>query len=144
VEPLKTLGEHLQHPRPQPHLARVQERLATPGQFAQASPDPAHALTKTLPVSSEVCPICQGAGFLRRNVPVGHADFGHAVACRCTEQERRRKRRQHLKELSHLGSFAEKRFETFQPDVPGLQKAFQMALALAGLRVTVARPVIER
>ena len=131
MESLQTLGEHLQQPHPQPHLARVQVHLATPGQFAQASSDPSHGLTKTLQVSSAVCPICQGTGFLRRNVPVGHADFGQAVACRCTEQERRSKRRQHLKELSHLGSFAEKRFETFQPDVPGLQKAFQMALAFA-------------
>jgi DNA replication protein DnaC len=131
VEPLKTLGEHLQQPRPQPHLARVQVHLVTPERTVQASLDPAHGLTKTPSVSSEVCPICQGAGFLRRDVPVGHADFGQAVACRCTEQERKSRRRQHLKELSHLEYFAEKRFETFRPDVPGLQKAFQMALTFA-------------
>jgi DNA replication protein DnaC len=127
VESLQTLVKHLQ----QPHLARVQAYLAAPDQLAQVSSNPSYGLTKMPQVSLGVCPICQGTGFLRRNVPVGHADFGRVVACRCTEQERKSRRRQQLKELSHLGSFAEKRFETFQPDVPGLQAAFQMAVTFA-------------
>jgi DNA replication protein DnaC len=33
------------------------------------------------------CPICQGAGFLRRDVPVDHPDFGRAVPCQCKRTE---------------------------------------------------------
>ncbi len=33
------------------------------------------------------CPICGGAGFLRRDLPVSHPDFGRAVPCECKKQE---------------------------------------------------------
>lgn len=33
------------------------------------------------------CPICGGAGFVRRDVPVNHPDFGRAIPCRCKKQE---------------------------------------------------------
>lgn len=33
------------------------------------------------------CSICGGAGFLRRDVPVNHPDFGRAVPCSCKKQE---------------------------------------------------------
>ncbi|MBI5304113.1 MAG: ATP-binding protein [Chloroflexi bacterium] len=33
------------------------------------------------------CPICGGAGFLRRDLPVSHPEFGRAVPCSCKKQE---------------------------------------------------------
>jgi DNA replication protein DnaC len=33
------------------------------------------------------CPICGGTGFLRRNVPVDHPDFGRAIPCECKTRE---------------------------------------------------------
>lgn len=33
------------------------------------------------------CPVCGGAGFLRRDVPVNHPDFGRAIPCRCKTLE---------------------------------------------------------
>ena len=33
------------------------------------------------------CPICQGAGWVSKQVPVGHPDFGEAIPCRCQEEE---------------------------------------------------------
>jgi DNA replication protein DnaC len=83
--------------------------------------------TITVNSAASVCPICKGAGFLRNNVPFGHPQFGKAVACQCKEQERKRKRRQQLQEISNLGAFANKRFATFNPRVPGLQEAFQVS-----------------
>ncbi len=32
------------------------------------------------------CPICGGAGFLRRDVPIDHPDFGRAIPCQCNTQ----------------------------------------------------------
>lgn len=78
-----------------------------------------------------VCPICHGAGFLRSDVAPGHPQFGKPVACQCKELERKRKRRQQLFELSNLGVFADKRFESFDPRVPGLQEAFRVSVEFA-------------
>lgn len=33
------------------------------------------------------CPICGGAGFLRRDVPIDHPDFGRAIPCECKRLE---------------------------------------------------------
>jgi len=77
--------------------------------------------------ASSVCQHCHGAGYLRSNVPFGHPQFGKAVACQCKEQERKRKRRQQLQEISNLGAFANKRFETFNQRIPGLQEAFHVS-----------------
>src|SRR4051812_17866177 len=30
-----------------------------------------------------VCPVCKGAGYLRRNVAVSHPLFGRAIKCQC-------------------------------------------------------------
>jgi DNA replication protein DnaC len=35
-----------------------------------------------------VCPTCGGGGFLRRDVPVGHPDFGRLVPCACWKRRR--------------------------------------------------------
>jgi len=83
--------------------------------------------TITVNTAVGVCPVCKGAGFLRNNVPFGHPQFGKAVACQCKEQERKRKRRQQLQEISNLAAFANKRFSTFNPRVPGLQEAFNVS-----------------
>jgi DNA replication protein DnaC len=84
--------------------------------------------TITVNSAANICPHCKGAGFLRNNVPFGHPQFGKAIACQCKEQERKRKRRQQLQEISNLGAFNTKRFETFNPRVPGMQEAFQISL----------------
>jgi DNA replication protein DnaC len=87
--------------------------------------------TITVNSAANTCPHCKGAGFLRNNVPFGHPQFGKALACQCKEQERKRKRRQQLQEISNLGAFNSKRFETFNPRVPGMQEAFQVSLEFA-------------
>jgi DNA replication protein DnaC len=68
---------------------------------------------------------------LRSNVPFGHPQFGKPIACQCKEQERKRKRRMQLQELSNLGAFASKRFETFNPRLSGVQEAFQVSIEFA-------------
>lgn len=82
------------------------------------------------PPKPPVCAICHGAGYLRSDVAFGHPQFGKPVACKCKELERKRKRRQQLQELSNLGAFAAKRFDTFTPQA-GLQEAQQRASEFA-------------
>jgi DNA replication protein DnaC len=55
------------------------------------------------PGEEEICPRCYGAGFVRRELPLGHPEFGQAVACRCVEQESREGRLARLQRYSNLG-----------------------------------------
>ncbi|HEX4715031.1 MAG TPA: ATP-binding protein [Ktedonobacteraceae bacterium] len=131
MEHLRALIESIQQQR----LARMQIQgiLAQPDHLHQVSPDASPALTKTLNNAQVVCSTCKGAGFLRRNVPFGHPDFGKPIACGCKELEIKGKRRQQLKALSNLGIFAEKRFETFHAEVPGLREAFHLSVTFAAV-----------
>jgi DNA replication protein DnaC len=74
------------------------------------------------------CTKCNGAGYLRANVPFGHPNFGKAIACECKEAERKEKRRQQLREMSNLDAFRQKTFSTFNTQIPGVKEAYQAAL----------------
>lgn len=49
------------------------------------------------------CPQCHGAGFLRRDVPLDHPDFGKAFPCDCILDESRESQLQRLQRYSSLG-----------------------------------------
>ena len=73
------------------------------------------------------CPICKGAGYLRADVPYGDPSFGKPIACKCKEAERKQKRRQQLEQMSDLGAFYNKSFESFNSRVAGVQEAYNVA-----------------
>jgi DNA replication protein DnaC len=54
-------------------------------------------------VSEAVCPRCGGAGWLRRDVPIGHALFGQPLPCVCKTTELKRARLDRLFAMSRLG-----------------------------------------
>jgi DNA replication protein DnaC len=66
------------------------------------------------------CPICGGAGFLRRDVPVDHPDFGQAVPCECKKREAQVAELESLRSSSGLTHLGQMTFETFRPDGIGL------------------------
>ena len=59
------------------------------------------------------CPRCGGTGFLRYDVPFGHANFGKLTPCSCKAQEVSASRAHKFRELSHLGPLQHKRFANF-------------------------------
>jgi len=61
------------------------------------------------------CPHCHGAGYLRRDLPLGHPDFGKLEICACRQADVMRAVRERLFSLSHLDELKELTFETFQP-----------------------------
>lgn len=65
---------------------------------------------------SQVCPICKGVGFFRRDLPPNHPQFGRAVVCRCTKSKLQAKRQKRLLKLSNLGMLSRFTFETFKPN----------------------------
>ena len=60
------------------------------------------------------CPICAGIGFVRRDLPIGHPEFGKLQVCTCRESEVRRMERQRLYRLSNLDAFQNLTFENFK------------------------------
>lgn len=86
-----------------------------------------------------VCPICQGQGFVVRDVPLGHADFGRAFPCQCRQAEIARRRQADLTRVSNLDQLRHMTFDTFLPNGislnedqrQNLRRAFDEARAFA-------------
>ena len=64
----------------------------------------------------ERCPICDGAGWVSKRVPVGHPDFGEAFPCRCQQQKDPEQRSDALSRYSNLGALRRTTFETTNPN----------------------------
>jgi DNA replication protein DnaC len=78
-----------------------------------------------------VCPTCRGAGFLVADVPYGHPQFAQLTPCACKQAEQQERRQANLEQLSNLDDVRDLTFEEFDPDVPGVRKAFLRAHAFA-------------
>ncbi len=61
--------------------------------------------------ADDVCSSCGGAGFVRKNVRLGHPDFGKAFPCQCTEDERADQRLARLQRYSNLGALLRLTFD---------------------------------
>lgn len=70
--------------------------------------------------AQEVCPICQGLGYVRADVPVDHPDFGRLVPCSCRLEELNEQRVSSLRTLSELKTLERMTFESFAPEGHGL------------------------
>lgn len=61
------------------------------------------------------CPYCHGVGYLRRDLPVGHPDFGKLEICSCRLAEVSQQVRQRLFSMSNLSQLGDLTFENFNP-----------------------------
>ena len=61
----------------------------------------------------EVCPICGGVGFLHKDLPVGHPDFGKLIPCVCKQNETTRSAQSRLYRMSNLEAFKQMTFNNF-------------------------------
>ncbi len=59
----------------------------------------------------DVCPICGGAGFVRKKVPLDHPDFGKAFPCGCVLHEKEGERLVRLQRYSNLGPLTRLTFD---------------------------------
>jgi len=60
------------------------------------------------------CPICGGIGYLRRDLPISHPDFGKIVACECRSEEITQAARSRLFRMSNLDALKNLRFDNFE------------------------------
>lgn len=65
------------------------------------------------------CPICQGLGVVKYNVPVEHPRFGKLFRCPNNPLEQDDDRQERLRKLSNLDAFTQRTFENFEVDVLG-------------------------
>ena len=65
------------------------------------------------------CPLCGGAGFVRRRRPVEHPLFGRAEPCDCVMAEAAETRTSRLQRISNLGTLARFTFDTLSPSGRG-------------------------
>lgn len=74
---------------------------------------PTSSTVETSAQPTEVCPICGGVGFLRRDLPVGDPNFGKLVPCICRQNETTQAARYRLYQLSNLEAFKTMSFASF-------------------------------
>lgn len=65
----------------------------------------------------DVCPICGGIGFVRRDLPVDDPNFGILEVCQCRKEAFQRASVQRLYQISNLDAYKEMTFENF--DISG-------------------------
>ena len=82
-------------------------------------------------VTSNNCQLCGGAGYYKESVPYGHPRFGVLIPCRWKLVEREHRKAHELLEMSNLSAFQDKTFETFDPEVRGVMRAYRRAMEFA-------------
>ncbi len=60
------------------------------------------------------CEICGGVGYLRRDLPIGHPDFGKISICKCRQADVQQKIRNRLFKLSNLDELKHLTFDNFE------------------------------
>ena len=85
--------------------------------------------------TAEVCPICEGAGWVSKAVSVEHPDFGQAFPCSCQQEDEPTARIASLRRYSNLGALSRVAFATTNVEGPlpdsGSHQRFEMAMAAA-------------
>ncbi|HEX6031689.1 MAG TPA: ATP-binding protein [Tepidiformaceae bacterium] len=109
-------------------LKEILSRTANGGTSAEASAPPRAPAED----ADTGCPVCGGAGFVRRALPVDHPDFGKAQPCDCVLDEAVEARRSRLERISNLGTLTRFTFASLSPEGrDGTSPAFETALAAA-------------
>jgi len=60
------------------------------------------------------CPICGGIGFVRRDLPIDHPQFGQLEICVCRKEEAQKTKFIRLYNLSNIDAFKQMTFSTFK------------------------------
>ena len=94
------------------------------------------------PAEKEVCPLCRGAGYVRRDVPPGDPYFGRALPCQCSRQKLSQTRKDRLNESANLGKLSRMTFDNFNAEGYGLDPVRQRNLehAYRATRAFAERP----
>ncbi len=79
------------------------------------SEDSSETIPKSDLAGDPNCPYCDGLGYVRQDVPVGHPDFGKLQVCVCRRGRIAQAVKDRLFRISHLEELTSLTFETFKP-----------------------------
>lgn len=79
----------------------------------------------------DVCPHCNGAGWLRVEAAVGDPRFGKLYPCVCRTNATEERNLEDLYRLSNLDAFQDKILQNFDPEVPGTSDGYEAAAEFA-------------
>ncbi|NPV75616.1 MAG: ATP-binding protein [Anaerolineae bacterium] len=82
------------------------------------------------------CPICGGIGFVRRDLPIDHPDFGRLQICSCRQKSAIQNAQNRLYRLSNLEAYKNMTFESFLPGGRGQIHADQAQSLMTALQIT--------
>ncbi len=77
------------------------------------------------------CPICHGIGFIRRDLPINHPDFGKMEICECRREKVDKAQKEHLYDFSNIESFRAMTFDTFNLQGRGSVKDSNKSMEMA-------------
>ena len=122
-------------------MKKLDEILKQTG-WSAATPAANAATSSADEPAEDACPDCEGAGFVRRTVRLGHPDFGKAFPCRCTDDEREDERLARLQRYSNLGALLRLTFDDLMPRgrSPRPQDQERFARAVADARQFAEEP----
>ncbi|MFN8496254.1 MAG: ATP-binding protein [Anaerolineae bacterium] len=78
-----------------------------------------------------VCPICGGLGYVRRDVPLGHPDFGRALHCICQLDAVALARSSEMRSAGNMAALEYMTFERFELEPYELSEKRRQSLRLA-------------
>jgi DNA replication protein DnaC len=114
---------------PKSKIDETMQQLAS-ATSKRKSEDSSKAETPTL--GDPNCPHCGGIGYLRKDVPIGHPEFGQVSVCVCRRRRIANAVRDRLFALSHLDELRSLTFESFKPrGRPGLPERQADSLQVA-------------
>lgn len=76
---------------------------------------------------ADVCPICNGAGYVRIDAPVDSPNFSRLIQCTCRRRSASRSGTTNIDAFGNLGAVRDWTFDTFNPSVPGAKEAYEIA-----------------
>ncbi len=95
-------------------LSEVLRRLATTRSTTDGGQPPQEVDEAGGPTDS--CEVCGGRGWITRDVPVGHREFGRLLPCECQKGRLEEEQHDRLRRYSNLGHLTRFTFGTLKPE----------------------------
>lgn len=105
-------------------IGEIMKRISLPEK-------PSGTNTASTSAGDNVCPICQGAGFVRIDAPIESPNFSRLIQCTCKREERWQRSMAQINDMSNMSLIRDWTFDSFDPSVPGTREAFEVARAYA-------------
>ena len=90
--------------------------------------------------AAPACPVCGGRGWVRRDVPLKHPDFGRAFLCTCQRELDDGHRLERLRRFSNMGSLASVSLEAITPSGASAEARARFEAALEAARAYADEP----